>query len=112
MNTKTTLPISQARAKIFDITKDVQKPGRHYTFTEKGRPRAVMMSAEEYESLLESLEVRKIFPNLDQDIKQARQDYKTGNYLTLDKYLLRLKNEHGLSGHLAKKSSKRFRKNR
>lgn len=84
MNTKTILPISEARKNIFDITKKVQRPNTYYTLTEKGRPKAVLMSAEEFESMQETMEVVRDFPNLDKDIKEARKDHKKGNYITLD----------------------------
>ena len=48
MDAKTTLSISEARKKIFKIAEQVQKPATHYTLTEKGKPKAVMMSAEEF----------------------------------------------------------------
>ncbi len=88
MNTKTTIPISEARKKIFDLAEKVQKPGVYYTFTEKGRPKAVMMSAEEFESWVETLEVMKDFPNLEEDIKKAEKEFKRGEYITLDELLL------------------------
>ncbi|MBU2472788.1 type II toxin-antitoxin system Phd/YefM family antitoxin [Patescibacteria group bacterium] len=87
MNTKTTLPISEARTKIFKIVNEIQKTGVYYTITEKGRPKAVIMSAEEFESWQETLEVQKMFPNLEKDIKQAQEDYKKGNYVTLEEIL-------------------------
>ncbi len=80
MNTKTTLSISEARKKIFHIAKEVQKPHNHYTLTEKGRPTAVIMSAEEFESWQETLEVMKDFPDLAKDIEEAERDYKSGAY--------------------------------
>lgn len=40
----------------------------YYTLTDKGRPKAVVMSAEEFESWAETLEVMRDFPNLDKDI--------------------------------------------
>lgn len=112
MDTKTTLSISQARTKIFDLAEEVQTPGRVYTFTDKGVPKVVMLSAEEYESLLETLEVMSIFPKLDRDIKAARRDFKKGNYITLDQYLKKSKTKHEVPGNLAKKSPKRLGKNR
>ena len=87
MNTKTTLPISEARKKIFILAEDVQKPGKYYTLTEKGRPKAVIMSAEEFESWIETLEVMRDFPELKKDIKEAEKDYKKGNYVTLEDVL-------------------------
>ncbi|MBI3459199.1 type II toxin-antitoxin system Phd/YefM family antitoxin [Candidatus Azambacteria bacterium] len=65
----------------------MQKPSKYYTLTEKGRPKVVMMSAEDFESWQETLEVRKDFPNLEKDIKRAREDYKKGDYVTLNDLL-------------------------
>ena len=89
MDTKTTLPISEARKKIFKIAKMVQKPSTHYTLTEKGRPKVVVMSADEFESWQETLEVMRIFPRLGKDIEKAEKEYKKGDYLTLEKVLFK-----------------------
>lgn len=82
MDTKTTLPISQARSIIFDIAEQVQKPGAYYTLTEKGLPKAVIMSAEEFESWQETLEVMSENPGLKNDLKEVDQDVKSGKYKT------------------------------
>src|SRR3989344_6964090 len=87
MDTKTTLPISEARKKIFKIAEKVQKPATHYTLTEKGRPKVVLMSAEEFESWQETLEVMRDFPKLEKDIKRAEKEYKRGRYVTLENVL-------------------------
>ena len=87
MDTKTTLPISEARKKIFKIAEKVQKPSTYYTLTEKGIPKVVVMSAEEFESWRETLEVMRDFPNLEKDVKKAEKDFKKGNYSTLEKIL-------------------------
>lgn len=87
MNTKTILPVSEARKDIFNIMKKVQRPNTYYTLTEKGRPKAVVMSAEEFESLQETIEVTRDFPNLEKDIEKARRDYKKGDFVTLKDFL-------------------------
>ena len=115
MNTKTTIPITEGRKKIFKISDEVQKPGQYYTLTEKGRPKVVIMSAEEFESWQETLEVMKEFPNLDKDIKRAEEEYKKGDYITLEEllekegYVLRdkTKKKYGISSRHPKRSSKR-----
>lgn len=84
MNTKTTLPISEARKKIFQIAEDVQKPSNYYTLTEKGRSKAVIMSADDFESWQETLEIVRDFPDIEKDIKQAKAEYRKGDYITLD----------------------------
>lgn len=80
MNTKTTISISEARKKIFEIAKEVQKPSNYYTLTEKGRPRVVLMSAEEFESWQETLETMHDFPNLEKDVKETEEAIKNGEY--------------------------------
>lgn len=80
MNSQTTLPISEARKKIFKIANDVQKPGVYYILTEKGRSKAVMMSVEEFESWIETLEVAHEFPDLKKDIQETERAFKTGEY--------------------------------
>jgi len=79
MDAKTTLSISEARKKIFEIAKKVQKLTIHYTLTEKGKPRVVVMSADEFESWQETVEVMKIFPALEKDIAKAEKEYQKGS---------------------------------
>lgn len=82
MNSKNTLPISEARKRIFEIAEEVQKPGIYYVLTEKGRPKAVILSYEEYDSLLETLGVLEEMPELGKDFKESRKAYKSGKYKT------------------------------
>jgi len=80
MDTKTTLPISDARKKIFDIAKKVQDSNIIFTLTDKGYPKAVIMSAQEFESWIETLEVLDEFPDLKKEIKKVKSDVKSGKY--------------------------------
>lgn len=41
-----------------------------------------MVSFDEYESLMETIEVTGEMPELDKDIKEAREAYKSGEYKT------------------------------
>ncbi|MEW6482386.1 MAG: type II toxin-antitoxin system Phd/YefM family antitoxin [bacterium] len=77
---KTTIPISEARKNIFKIVKDAQKGGRYYTLTERGYPKAVIVSAEEFEAWQETQEVMQEFPEIEQDIKKIDCDVKSGKY--------------------------------
>jgi len=120
MNTKTTIPISEARKKIFQIAEEVQKPSNYYTLTEKGRPKVVMMSAEEFESWQETIEVVRDFPDLAKDVKKADRAVKTGEYkkwATLEDVMAKYgyviadkgKNKYGVGNKIRKKSAKRAR---
>jgi len=108
MNAKTTLSISEARKKIFDIADEVQKPNTYYTLTEKGKPKMVVMGVEEFESWMETLEVMKDFPNLKEEIEEAHKDFKKGDYVTLDALLAQ--EGYEIPAHHSKKSSKRPKK--
>jgi prevent-host-death family protein len=89
MDAETTLSISEARKKIFKIADMVQKPSVCYTLTEKGKPKAVVMSADEFESWRETLEAVRIFPNLEKDIKKAEREYKKKSCSFLEEVLAR-----------------------
>lgn len=81
MNTKTTLSITEARKKIFDIAEQVQKPSVYYTLTENGRPKVVIMSSQEFDSLMETMEILSD-PKIMKDIERAEAEYKRGEYIT------------------------------
>ncbi|MEI6494563.1 MAG: type II toxin-antitoxin system Phd/YefM family antitoxin [bacterium] len=91
MDTKKTISISEARKRIFEIADEVQSPNKVYTLTENGKPKAVIMSVEEYESLLETIDVLESCPDLGERIKEADDAVRTGNYknfVTLDEMML------------------------
>ena len=75
MNIKTILSISEARKKIFQIAEMAQKTSKHYILTSRGKPKIVLMSAEEFESWQETVEIMSDFPDLGQDIKKAEEEY-------------------------------------
>ena len=94
MNIKNTLPITRARQNFFKITDEVQRARNYYTLTERGVPKAVIMSADEFDSWQETLEVMHEIPDLEKDIRKVERDVKTGaykNYPTLEQVLA----EHG-----------------
>ena len=65
MKTKTTLSVSEARKNIFEIVDEVQKPNIYYTLTERGKPKAVVLSAEKFDYLVDkrNTELLKIYSN-------------------------------------------------
>ena len=80
MTIKTTISISEARKRLFEVAEEVQSPQTIYTFSEKGKPKVVMMSAENFESWAETLEVMADFPNLRKDIKETRKAIEDESY--------------------------------
>lgn len=108
MDAKTTISATEARRRFFDILDEIQKPAVRYIFTQRGRPRGVLMSAEEYESWLETLEVMMEIPDLAKDVAETKRDIKSGrykNYTTLEE--LMAKDGYGIPAPRKTKSRKR-----
>lgn len=105
MDQTTTISITEARKKLFQIAKEVQTPGRSYALTENGKPTVIVMSLEEFESWKETIEVVMEFPNLKKDMEQVEKDIKSGDYLkypTLEEVMM----EHGYM--LADKGKRKY----
>lgn len=120
MKTSTTISISEARKKIFDIADEIQQPDVYYTLTENGRPKAVMLSADDFESLLETLEVIKDFPDIDKVIAQTEREIRSGSYkkyVTIEELLARegfvpakqAKTAYAVRGKVKFRSRKKFK---
>ncbi|MDP4007280.1 MAG: type II toxin-antitoxin system Phd/YefM family antitoxin [bacterium] len=108
MDPKKTLSITEARKRIFEIIDEVQKPDTYYTLTEKGRPKAVVLSYEEFDSLLETLELLSDPEEL-KEIEEAEREVKRGEVVSWDE----VKKELGLATRyedlvLREKSSKKY----
>ncbi len=60
------VPFTEARANLTELLDAVEDKHEHVLITRNGRPSAVMLSADEYESLEETLEILQ-----DKDLTQA-----------------------------------------
>jgi len=76
---KKTITITEGRKELFKIAEEVQKPDTQYVFTIEGKPGVVLMSADEYDSLMETMEILSN-PEIMKDIRQAEKDYREGKY--------------------------------
>lgn len=76
---KKTISITEARSELFNIADDVQKPDTQYVLTREGKPAVVLMSADEFDSIMETMEILSD-PKIMRDIRQAEKDYREGNY--------------------------------
>jgi prevent-host-death family protein len=107
ISVKTTVSISEARKRIFDIADEVQVPNKVYTLTASGRPKAVIMSASEYESWTETMDVLRDCPDIFERISESDRAVKTGdwsNFVTLRE----LGKELGIVDVVAKKAKKKY----
>ena len=76
------MSISDARANLPEVVSKVNKTMSRVTITVNGKPKAVLVSAEELESLEETAEVLSI-PHIREDIKKSREQIKRGEYISL-----------------------------
>ena len=53
----TTVPMSEAKTHFARLLADVERLGEGVTITRSGRPAAVLLSMDEYEGLLETLDI-------------------------------------------------------
>lgn len=75
----TTVPITKVRKNIFSVT-DAARDGAYITITEHGEAKAVLMSADEFDSWKETLAVMREFPGIEKDLAAARRAMRSGAY--------------------------------
>lgn len=80
---KKTISITEARSELFNIADDVQKPDTQYVLTREGKPTMVLLSSDEFDSIMETMEILSD-PELLNDIKEAEKEIADGKYVTWD----------------------------
>ncbi|KAB7743315.1 type II toxin-antitoxin system prevent-host-death family antitoxin [Nostocoides sp. F2B08] len=78
-----TLPISAAKARLSELVDEVVTTGEHVTITRNGTPAAVLISADEWEALQETLHWLSV-PGIRDAIAEADADYAAGRTVTVD----------------------------
>jgi antitoxin YefM len=77
------VPFTEARANLTELLDAIEDKHEHVLITRNGRPSAVMLSAEEYESLEETLDILQ-----DKDlmgaIHKSEDDVRTGRLVPLE----------------------------
>ena len=77
------ISISDARSILPDLVNKVSKNMDRVTLTVNGKPRAVVLSPEELESLEETAEILAI-PNIKKDLQKSRKQFKEGKFVYLE----------------------------
>ncbi len=73
----TTVSATQARAKLYELIDEVSLSGKRIGITKKGETKAILISAEEYESWQETNEIL-VDKALMRAIRQGEKDIKEG----------------------------------
>ena len=78
LRTQTTAPLSEARERLSEIVDDVATTGADLVITKHGRPMAVVISYDEYESLIETLNILSDAETMSA-LAEAESDLDTGD---------------------------------
>ena len=81
-----TLPVSDAKQRFTELVKGAEECFDRYLVTRNGKDAAVVMSAEEYESLLETLDILANRREV-RAIREASAQARRGETVSLKKYL-------------------------
>jgi antitoxin YefM len=77
------VPFTEARASLAELLDALEDTHEHVLITRNRRPSAVMLSADEYESLEETLEILQD-RELMEVIRKSEADVRAGRFTSLD----------------------------
>jgi antitoxin YefM len=87
----TTLPLADARARLSEIVSDAETTHERFEITRNGRPAAVLLGADDYEAMRETIAVLSD-SELVESVREGLAELRAGAGLTeqeLAEYLLR-----------------------
>ncbi len=75
--------LAHAKAHLSEIIDEVEATQEHIVITRRGKPAALILGVDEYESIMETLDLVAT-PGAFERIKQAEADIADGNYVTAE----------------------------
>lgn len=81
--TLTSAPLSDVRSRLSEIVEEAASTGSDFVITRHGRPAAVIVGHEEYESMIETLNILSD-PETMAAIAEAEADLAAGELVELD----------------------------
>ena len=84
-----TISVRELRPQLSKVIDNIHKKFDRYVITRRGKPEVVMMSVDDYEGLLETLEIESD-PEWMAGIKEAREEMKKGKGVSLEEARRRL----------------------
>jgi prevent-host-death family protein len=69
------VPLSQAKARLSSLVRKIREERGTYGITHRGKPEGVLLSVEEYETLIESLEIlsdRELMARIDRGLADEK----------------------------------------
>ncbi len=83
MDIKNTISSTEARTKFAEVIDNAGNGGARYTLTVNGRPKVVIMSADEFEGWQETIEILSE-PGALERIKKSEKQIERGEFVTLE----------------------------
>lgn len=83
MDVKNTISSTEARQNFADVVDKISNAGQRYTLTVNGKPKVVMMNAEEYDSWMETIDIMSD-PQTMARVREGEAEADRGEYVTLD----------------------------
>ncbi len=80
---ETYIPITQAKAKLLDIVRQLGDTNDTIAITKNGIPRAVMLSMKKFEGFLETIDILSD-PEMMRQLRGSAEDVKGGKLIDLD----------------------------
>ena len=80
---ETYIPITQAKAKLLDIVRQLGDTNDTIAITKNGIPEAVMLSMKKFEGFLETIDILSD-PELMRQLRGSAEDVKGGKLIDLD----------------------------
>ncbi|OGJ62735.1 hypothetical protein A3C37_03655 [Candidatus Peribacteria bacterium RIFCSPHIGHO2_02_FULL_53_20] len=80
-----TVTASEARNNFFAILKEIEVPGVSVTITYEGHPKGVLMSSEEFDGLMETLDIMA-HPEEVAAIEEGMREKERGEVVTLKEF--------------------------
>ncbi len=77
------ISITDAKRTLLEVARNVASTGENTILTRRGKPYVVLMSAVEYESIMETLEILSDDTAL-KDIQDSENDIEAGRWTTLE----------------------------
>ena len=80
---ETYIPITQAKAKLLEVVRQLRDTNDTIAITKNGVPEAVMLSMKKFEGFLETIDILAD-PEMMKQLKGSAQDVKAGRLIDLD----------------------------
>jgi len=78
------VPITQAKAKLLDMVRQIHDTNDTIAITKNGVPEAVLLSMRKFEGFLETIDILAD-PDMMKQLKGSAEDVKEGKLIDLDK---------------------------